>query len=88
MKFETLLAGLALVLTVTLGLALAFAPLASALDVPPLSGRVNDYAGMISASAKAAIVQKLEQLEAKVSALEGAPSGTTRAASRPTSSST
>lgn len=45
-------------------LALSCGPLLSALDVPPLSGRVNDYADMISSSAEAAMVQKLEQLEA------------------------
>ncbi len=47
-----------------LSLALASGPLASALDVPPLTGRVNDYADMISPSARATITQKLEQLEA------------------------
>jgi uncharacterized protein len=47
-----------------LALALAFGPLASALEVPPLAGRVNDYADMISSSAEATMVQKLEQLEA------------------------
>jgi uncharacterized protein len=45
-------------------LALSCGPLLSALDVPPLSGRVNDYADMISSSAEATMVQKLEQLEA------------------------
>jgi uncharacterized protein len=47
-----------------LALSLACGPLASALDVPQLTGRVNDYANMISPSARAAITQKLEQLEA------------------------
>ena len=35
-----------------------------ALEVPPLTGRVNDYADMISSSAEQAIAQKLEELEA------------------------
>jgi len=47
-----------------LALALACGPLAAALEVPSLTGRVNDYADMISPSAEAAITQKLEQLEA------------------------
>jgi uncharacterized protein len=42
---------------------LAAGPALSALDVPALKGRVNDYADMISASAEQAIAQKLETLE-------------------------
>ena len=42
---------------------LAAGPALSALDVPALTGRVNDHADMISASAEQSIAQKLEALE-------------------------
>ena len=42
---------------------LAAGPAISALDVPALTGRVNDYADMISTSAEQSIAQKLEALE-------------------------
>ena len=42
---------------------LAAGPALSALDVPALTGRVNDYADMMSASAEQSIAQKLEALE-------------------------
>ncbi len=38
-----------------------------ALDVPALSGRVNDYAGMISPAARRSIGAELERFEAKES---------------------
>ncbi|MCX7030717.1 MAG: TPM domain-containing protein [Spirochaetes bacterium] len=47
-----------------MALFLAAGPALSALDVPALTGRVNDYADMISASAEQSITQKLEGLEA------------------------
>jgi uncharacterized protein len=45
---------------------LQFVPLSTlqAINVPALSGRINDYAGMISAPAKADIEAKLQQFEA------------------------
>jgi uncharacterized protein len=46
-----------------LALTLAAGPMLAARDVPQLGGRVNDYADMISSSAEAQIVQKLEDLE-------------------------
>jgi uncharacterized protein len=50
-------------LLLAMALFLAAGPALSALDVPALKGRVNDYADMISASAEQAIAQKLETLE-------------------------
>ena len=41
----------------------SFSTLLQAIEVPALSGRINDYAAMISASAKADIEAKLVQLE-------------------------
>jgi len=38
-----------------------------ALDVPSLSGRVNDYGGMISPAARRSIGAELERFEAKES---------------------
>jgi uncharacterized protein len=48
---------------------LQFVPLSTlqAINVPALSGRINDYAGMISAPAKAEIEAKLKQFEAEES---------------------
>jgi uncharacterized protein len=51
-------------LLLAMALFLAAGPALSALDVPALTGRVNDYADMISASAEQSIAQKLEGLEA------------------------
>jgi uncharacterized protein len=45
-------------------LLLLAAAAAQALNVPPLEGRVNDYAGMISPAARQEITAKLEALEA------------------------
>ena len=42
---------------------LCFIPYAHALDVPKLTGHVNDYAGMISPQAKAALEQELRAFE-------------------------
>ena len=50
-------------LLLVMALFLAAGPALSALDVPALTGRVNDYADMMSASAEQSIAQKLEALE-------------------------
>lgn len=50
-------------LPLAMALFLAAGPALSAVDVPALAGRVNDYADMISASAEQSIAQKLEALE-------------------------
>ena len=47
-----------------LALVVAAGPALSALEVPALAGRVNDYADMISATSEQSIAQKLEALEA------------------------
>ncbi len=70
-------------LAALLGAALAAAaPRAAALEVPQLRGRVNDYAGMISASTEADLDGKLAALEASdstqvvvltIPSLEGEP---------------
>ncbi|MBQ9578416.1 MAG: TPM domain-containing protein [Ottowia sp.] len=46
-------------------LALLLAPLAQALDVPPLAGRVNDYAGIMRAETVQALTEKLAAQEAE-----------------------
>ena len=51
------------ILLVTVLQLLLQSDLFAALAVPPLTGRVNDYAGMISAPAKAEIEAKLKQFE-------------------------
>jgi len=47
----------------TLALLVAAGPAFSALKVPALAGRVNDYADMISSAAERSITQKLEALD-------------------------
>jgi uncharacterized protein len=51
------------------GLALLLAPtifsLALALDVPPLRGRINDYAGLIPADRAQALEERLARLKQK-----------------------
>jgi uncharacterized protein len=49
--------------TMTVALGLLLAPLALALDVPPLQGRVNDLAGVLSSSEAQALEQRLAAYE-------------------------
>jgi uncharacterized protein len=55
----------ALILAVAAVLVICFAPLALALDFPPLSGRVVDQANVVTAQSRSSIEAKLKDLEDK-----------------------
>src|SRR5215467_6388004 len=59
-KARLLFAGLAFLLAPTI-----FFSLALALDVPPLQGRINDYAGLIPADRARALEERLARFEAE-----------------------
>lgn len=56
-------AGLAACLVLVFSVVLLTGDVARALDVPPLKGRVNDYAGMISAGVRAQLENELKGFE-------------------------